>query len=64
MILANYLKNKQQDSDDLYKVKLNKIKSLQEEIKNFGQKPIVINTLSDNEKIKKLNKQLEQIKIN
>ncbi len=61
--LANYLKKKQQASDDLNKITSNKIKNLQEEIKVFGQKPIAVEVLSDNEKIKKLNKQLEQIKI-
>ena len=61
--LTNYLKEKQQASDNLHKITLDKIKSLEEEIKNLGQKPIVVDTLPDNEKIKKLNKQLEQIKI-
>ena len=61
--LANYLKEKQQAYDNLHKITLDKIKSLEEEIKNLGQKPIVVDTLPDNEKIKKLNKQLEQIKI-
>ena len=61
--LANYLKKKQQASDDLDKITSDKIKSLHEEIKTLGQKPIVVDTLSSNEKIKKLNKQLEQIKI-
>ena len=42
---------------------MNKIKDLEKEIKNLGQKPIVVSTLPDNEKIKKLNKQLEQINI-
>jgi len=61
--LANYLKQKQQISDDLDKTTSDKIKSLHEEIKTLGQKPIVMDTLPVNEKIKKLNKQLEQIKI-
>jgi len=61
--LANYLKKKKQDSDSLSKITLDKIKNLENEIKNFGEKPIVVNTLPDNEKIKKLNKQLEQINI-
>jgi alanyl-tRNA synthetase len=61
--LANYLKKKQQASDDLHKVTSDKIISLLEEIKTFRQKPIFVDDLSDNEKIKKLNKQLEQIKI-
>ena len=61
--LANYLKKKQQASDDLDKITSDKIKSLHEEIKTLGQKPIVMDTLPVNEKIKKLNKQLEQIKI-
>jgi len=61
--LANYLKQKQQASYDLDKITSGKIKSLHEEIKTLGQKPIVVDTLSSNEKIKKLNKQLEQIKI-
>jgi len=61
--LANYLKKKQQDSEDLHKITSKKIKSLEKEIKNSGQKPIAVDTLSDNEKIKKLNKQLEQINI-
>ena len=61
--LTNYLKEKQKATDDSYKIKLGKIKSLEEEIKTLGQKPIITDTLPDNEKIKKLNKQLEQIKI-
>lgn len=61
--LANYLKKKKQDIDSLNKITLDKIKNLEKEIKNFGEKPTVVNNLSDNEKIKKLNKQLEQINI-
>ncbi len=61
--LANYLKEKQQTSDNLHKVTLDKIKSLKEEIKNLGQQLIFVDTLPDKEKIKKLNKQLEQIKM-
>jgi len=63
MQLANYLKKKKQASDDLNKITSDKIKSLEEEINTLGQKPIVLENLPDNEKIKKLNKQLEQIKI-
>ena len=36
---------------------------MEKEIKNFGEKPIVMKDFPDNEKIKKLNKQLEQINI-
>jgi len=61
--LANYLKKRKQDSDSLSKITLDKIKNLEKEIKNFGEKPTVVNILPDNEKIKKLNKQLEQINI-
>ena len=61
--LTNYLKKKKQDSDSLSKIILDKIKNLEKEIKNFGEKPVVVNALPDNEKIKKLNKQLEQINI-
>ena len=61
--LAKYLKEKQQTSDDLHKVASDKIRSLHEAIKTFGQEPISVNEFSSNEKIKKLNKQLEQIKI-
>ena len=61
--LANYLKEKQQASDDLHKVASDKIRSLQEAIKTFGKEPVSVNEFSSNEKIKKLNKQLEQIKI-
>ena len=56
--LANYLKKKQQASDDLDKITSDKIKSLHEEIKTLGQKPIDVDTLSSNEKIKKLSKLL------
>ena len=61
--LENYLKEKQKVSNDLHKITSDKIKSLEEEIKTLGQKPIIADTLPDNEKIRKLNKQLEQIKI-
>jgi len=61
--LANYLKKKKKDSDTLNKVTFNKIKNLEKEIKNLGEKPLVLETLPDKEKIKKLNKQLEQINI-
>ena len=61
--LANYLKKEQQDFDDLHKITSEKIKSLEKEIINLGNKPIDVNILPDNEKIKKLNKQLEQINI-
>ena len=61
--LVDYLKKKKQDLDSLSKVTSDKIKSLEKEIKNLGEKPVVLNTLPDNEKIKKLNKQLEQINI-
>ena len=61
--LVNYLKQKQKALDDLNKITSDKIKSLHKEIKTLGQKPIVVATLPDNEKIKKLNRQLEQVKI-
>ena len=61
--LVDYLKKKKQDLDSLSKVTSDKIKSLEKEIKNLGEKPVILNALPDNEKIKKLNKQLEQINI-
>ena len=61
--LTNYLKKKKQDSDSLNKIAIDKIKSLKVEIKNLGEVPLNVKVLPDNEKIKKLNKQLEQITI-
>lgn len=61
--LANYLKKKKQDSDSLSKITFDKLKGLEKEIKSLGEKPVIVSTLPDNEKIKKLNKQLEQINI-
>ena len=61
--LVNYLKKKKQDLDSLSKVTSDKIKSLEKEIKNLGEEHFILNALPDNEKIKKLNKQLEQINI-
>ena len=61
--LASYLKKKKKASDDFYKITSDKIKNLEKEMNALGQKPIVLDTLPDNEKIKKLSKQLEQIKI-
>jgi len=61
--LANYLKKKKQDSDSLNKITFDKIKGLEKEIKNSGEKPFVVSALPNNEKIKKLNKQLELINI-
>ena len=61
--LTNYLKKKKQDSDSLNKITSDKIISLEKEIKHLGEKPVVVSDLPDNEKIKKLNKQLELINI-
>ena len=61
--LANYLKKKKQDSDSLNKITFDKIAGLEKEIKNLGKKPVVVSDLPNNEKIKKLNKQLEVINI-
>ncbi len=61
--LANYLEKKKQDLDNLSKAVSYKIDSLEKEIIKLGDKPIVISDLPDNEKIKKLNKQLEQTNI-
>ena len=61
--LVNYLKKNKQDLDSLSKVTSDKMKSLEKEIKNLGEEPFILNALPDNEKIKKLNKQLEQINI-
>ena len=61
--LAAYLKKKKKDSDSLDKITSAKIKSLEKAIKSLGEKPFVVNAFSDNEKIKKLGKQLEQINI-
>ena len=61
--LAAHLKKKQKDFDNLRKITLDKIKSLEKEIKSLGGKIVDVNALPDNEKIKKLNKQLEEINI-
>ena len=61
--LANYLKKKKKDSDSLNKITFDKIAGLEKEIKNLGKKPVVVSDLPNNEKIKKLNKQLEVINI-
>ena len=61
--LANYLKKKKQDSDILNKITSDKIKDIEKEINRLGEKPVITSELPDNEKIKKLNKQLEQINI-
>jgi len=61
--LTNYLKKKKIDSDSLSKITIDKIKSLKNEIKNLGETPVILNEFSDNEKIKKLSKQLESINI-
>ena len=61
--LANYLKKEKQDLDTLNKATLDKIKDLEEEIKKLEVQPIPLDNLPDNERIKKLSKQLEQIKI-
>jgi len=61
--LSNYLQKKKQDFDILNQAASEKIKNLEEEIKITGEKPVVVKDLPDNEKIKKLNKQLEQINI-
>ncbi len=61
--LTNYLEKKKQDLDNLSKAVSYKIDSLEKEIIKLGDKPIVISDLPDNEKIKKLNKQLEQTNI-
>ena len=51
------------DFDNFRKITLDKIKSLEKEIKSLGGKIADVNALPDNEKIKKLNKQLEEINI-
>ena len=61
--LANYLKKKKEDLNSLSKITSDKIASLEKEIKKLGSKPVVVTDLPDNEKIKKLNKQLEQVNI-
>ena len=61
--LANYLKKKKEDLNSLSKITSDKIASLEKEIKKLGSKPVAANDLPDNEKIKKLNKQLEQVNI-
>ena len=61
--LSNYLQKKKQDFDILNQAASEKIKNLEEEIKITGEKPVAVKDLPDNEKIKKLNKQLEQINI-
>ena len=61
--LDNYLKNKKQELDSLNKINSKKIIGLEKEIKNLGEKPAIVNAISNNEKIKKLNKQLELINI-
>jgi len=61
--LINYLKKKKQDSESLSKIISSKIIDLEKEIKKLGEKPVSVDTFPDNEKIKRLNKQLEQINI-
>jgi len=61
--LANYLKKKKEDLNSLSKITSDKIASLEKEIKKLGSKPVATNDLPNNEKIKKLNKQLEQVNI-
>ena len=61
--LEVYLRKKKKDLDNLSEAASNKIKNLEEKIKNLGDKPNVLTTLPDNEKIKKLTQQLEQINI-
>jgi len=61
--LAKYLKKQKQNSENLNKITSDKIASLEKEIKNLGEKLVTVDNLPDNEKIKKLNKQLDQINI-
>ena len=44
--LADYLKKKKQDSDSLNKITFDKITSLEKEIINLGEKPVVVSALS------------------
>ena len=61
--LNNYLKKRKQDSENLNKITSSKIIDLKKEIKKLGEKPVSVEIFPDNEKIKRLNKQLEQINI-
>ena len=61
--LADYLRRKTKDSADLHQLTEGKIKNLEDEIKKLGAEPIIVNSLPDKEKAKKLKKQLEQINI-
>ena len=61
--LNDYLNKKKKESESLDKITSSKIKDLEKQIEKLGEKPDSTNALPDNEKIKKLNKQLEQINI-
>ena len=50
--LAVHLRKKQKDFDNFRKITLDKIKSLEKEIKSLGGKIADVNALPDNEKIK------------
>ena len=61
--LNDYLNKKKKESESLDKITSSKIKDLEKQIVKLGEKPASTSALPDNEKIKKLNKQLEQINI-
>jgi len=61
--LEDYLERKKRDLDSLSKISLDKIKKIENQIKQMGAKPITVSSYPENEKIKKLNKQLQEINI-
>jgi len=61
--LVKYLNIKKQDSENLSKTNIDKIKKIEKEIKKLGENPLNVSAISDNDKIKKLNKQLQDINI-
>jgi len=62
--LSKFLSKKKQDLASINKISLDKISDLKEEISKLGGKSSDMSDLTDNEKIKRLSKQLEQININ
>ena len=61
--LDSYLKKIKKNTSDLNKITADKINNLINKIESLGQKPIDIKSLPDQEKIKKLNKQMQIINI-
>jgi len=61
--LTEYLNTKKIDLENLSKKNIDKIKNIEIEIKKLGDNPVNVSSLSDNDKIKKLSKQLQEINI-